>query len=365
MLYQAGLESADKILGIIIGIDIQVVMFLVGIYIMRWYAEDKNTRYTEAWDTSFKTALFVNLIWLIINIPLSIIINFLPFESIYIELIFTGIKILPGTISVMIFYKKKFGESLLFVIVIQLAVLIASLLLGLLITIILSFIIGNNFEIALYIIRIGMPNTLLLTALGLLIGFIIGMILALMRIYSGVELSWISSAYEKIFRGIPVLVLIYIFAFGLTGLFRFLDPLQGLLASVVLALGLRSAAYQSQIFRGAILSVNPGQADAARAIGMSGTQTFRHIILPQALRLAVPSWSNEYAVVIKDTSFAYAVGIVEMTKAAFDYSVAFKGTWALSIGILAIIYLLLTFPITKWFGERQTKKLKELGMGGG
>ena len=198
-----------------------------------------------------------------------------------------------------------------------------------------------------------------------MIGFIIGMVLALMRIYAGIELRWVANIYEKIFRGIPVVVLIYIFAYGLTGLFWFIDPLQRPLASIVLALGLRSGAYQSQIFRGAILSVDPGQTDAARAIGMSGNQAFRHIIFPQAIRLAVPSWSNEYAVVIKDSSFAYAVGIVEMTRVAYDYSRAFQGTWALSIGILAILYFLLTFPITKLFGERQTRKLKELGMGGG
>jgi polar amino acid transport system permease protein len=364
-MLQTNLEFANKILEIIIGIVIQVTMFLIGIYVMRWYAKDKNKRYTKKWDTSFRTALIVNLIWQVINIPLSIIFNYLLGENVYLYLILAGINIVPGIISVMIFYKKTILESLLFVLVIQLVVLLGSLLLGLLIAIILSFIIGGNFEIAYYILRIGLPYTLLVTALGLLIGFFIGMILALMRVYSGIELSWISSTYEKIFRGIPVLVLIYIFAFGLTGLFWYLEPLQRLHASIVLALGLRSGAYQSQIFRGAILSVNPGQSDAARALGMSGSQTFRHIILPQALRLAVPSWSNEYAVVIKDSSFAYAVGIVEMTKAAFDYSVAFRGTWALSIGILAILYLLFTFPVTKLFGERQTKKLKDLGMGGG
>jgi polar amino acid transport system permease protein len=286
-------------------------------------------------------------------------------ETVFIDLILTGINILIGSILVIILYEKKLRDSSLFVIIIQLIILIASLVVGFLVKIIMSFFTSGNYEIALYILKIGLPYTLLLTFLGLLIGFIIGMVLALMRIYSGVELRWLASTYEKLFRGIPVVVLIYIFAYGLTGLFWFIDPLQRPLASIVLALGLRSGAYQSQIFRGAILSVNPGQTDAARAIGMSGNQSFRHIIFPQAIRLAVPSWSNEYAVVIKDSSFAYAVGIVEMTRVAYDYSRTFQGTWALSIGILAILYFLLTFPLTKLFGERQTRKLKELGMGGG
>jgi polar amino acid transport system permease protein len=219
-------------------------------------------------------------------------------------------------------------------------------------------------EILVYIVGKGLLLTLLLTVLGLLFGFLLGIVLALMRIYGSIELRWLSSAYEKVFRGIPLLVLIYIFGYGLSGLFWYLNPLSRLFAGMVLSLALRSGAYQSQIFRGAILSVQSGQEDAALAIGMSRFQCFQHIILPQALRLAVPSWSNEYAVIIKDSSFAYAVGIVELTKAAYDFSRAHPGTWTISLGILAVIYFLLTYPVTKFFGGRQTKKLKRLGMGG-
>lgn len=350
---------------IILGTVLQFFVFLIGIYVMRWHARGKNTPYTIMWDTSFKSALMVNIIWLAINIPISVTLNFLLVEMVIIDLIKAAINILVGIGITMRLYKKQFKESFYFIVVIQLIVLITSLILGFAFNYILSFIMGQNYEIVFYILRIGLPYTLLLTGLGLLMGFILGLTLALMRVYGGIELGWVSSGYEKIFRGIPILVLIYIFAFGLSGLFWFVQPLQRPLASMVLALALRSGAYQSQIFRGAILSVNQGQTDAARALGMSRIQAVRHIVFPQALRLAVPSWSNEYAVVIKDSSFAYAVGIVEMTKAAYDYSVAFKGTWALSIGILAILYFLLTFPVTKLFGERQTKKLKKLGMGGG
>lgn len=220
-------------------------------------------------------------------------------------------------------------------------------------------------KIIYYILWRGLYHTLLLTALGLLIGFIFGILLALMRVYGAKELAWFSSGYEKLFRGIPLIVLIYVFAFGLPDIFWYIDPLELRLGSVVLALSLRSAAYQSQIFRGAILSVNPGQTEAASALGMRGFQAFRHIVMPQALRLAVPSWSNEYAVVIKDTSFASAIGLIEMTQAAYLVSINFQEIWALSYLILAILYLLFTYPITRIFGERQSKKLKKLGMGGG
>jgi polar amino acid transport system permease protein len=219
-------------------------------------------------------------------------------------------------------------------------------------------------EIFIYIVEKGLAQTLLITVLGLLFGFLIGISLALMRVYGSIELGWFANGYEKVFRGIPILVLIYIFAYGMPGLFWFVDPIERPLASIILALSLRSGAYQSQIFRGAILSVDPGQMEAARALGMKGVKAFRYIILPQALRLAVPSWSNEYAVVIKDSSFAYAVGIVELTKAAYDYSHAFQGYWTVSLGILAVIYFLFTYPVTKFFGERQTKRLKKIGLGG-
>lgn len=224
------------------------------------------------------------------------------------------------------------------------------------------------FNIFSYILITGLPETLLLTGLGLLIGFVIGISLSLMRIYGSKELQWLSSGYEKLLRGIPLLVLIYIFAFGIPGIFWFVSPSERSVAAVILALALRSGAYQSQIFRGAILSVNPGQMEAARALGMSQFEGFLHVIMPQALRLAVPSWSNEYAVVIKDSSFASAIGIAELTKSAYRISVDYREMpelWALSMVFLTIIYFLFTYPVTRIIGERQTKKLEKLGMGGG
>ncbi|MFX1407132.1 MAG: amino acid ABC transporter permease [Promethearchaeota archaeon] len=224
------------------------------------------------------------------------------------------------------------------------------------------------FNIFIYILLSGLPQTLLLTGLGLLGGFLLGITLAIMRIYGSKELQWFSSGYEKLFRGVPVLVLIYIFAFGIPGIFWFVSPENRSLAAVILALALRSGAYQSQLFRGAILSVNPGQMEAARSLGMNQFQGFRHIVMPQALRLAIPSWSNEYAVVIKDSSFASGIGIIELTKSAYRISVAYREIpelWTLSMVFLTILYFLFTYPITRFFGERQAKKLKDIGMGGG
>ncbi|TRO56108.1 amino acid ABC transporter permease [Candidatus Bathyarchaeota archaeon] len=219
-------------------------------------------------------------------------------------------------------------------------------------------------SIFFYIIIHGLPITLILTAHGLIWGFLIGLLLALMRVYGTREIEWVAIAYEKVFRGIPLLVLIFLFAFGVPGLFWFIDPLYRTLAAVILSLALRSGAYQSQILRGAILSVNPGQQLAARALGMSRLQAFRYVVMPQALRMALPSWSNEYAVVIKDTTFASAVGIIEMLRVTFRVVANNPEMLFPPLVILAIIYLIFTYPITRFFGERQTQKLKDLGLGG-
>ncbi|MFX0153427.1 MAG: amino acid ABC transporter permease [Candidatus Hodarchaeota archaeon] len=362
MLFQIQSEFAAFILGIVFSI----IIFAIGILVMRWYTQKKNKSYEEFWDTSLKTAFKLNLILLLIDLPIVILYNFLFAENLPLNLIFQFyiyfiINLFTGTIAVTKIYRKKLGEAFDFVVPVQIILLVIALVL-----VFLKFLMLIPPYIFLYIILTGLPNTLLLTALGLLFGFILGLTLALMRIYGSKELMWLASGYEKILRGIPILVLIFILAFGIPmQFFWFIDPLQRPLFSVILALALRSAAYQSQIFRGAILSVNPGQMEASLSLGMNKFKAFRHIIFPQALRLAVPSWSNEYAVVLKDSSFAYAVGVIEMTKAAYRVSSNFPELWALSMGIVAIAYFLFTFPVTKLFGERQTKKLKELGMGGG
>lgn len=369
MLFQVESEFTGLVIGIVIAITVSIIVFIIGMYTMRWYAKKKG------WDDSIKTAFIVNIVLLILNIPINLLFYFQFGDNLITGVISLVINIIIGVMAVMILYKKKFRDSFLFVFVIQLILFT--------ITPILSFIKGfisfliffpdiafNTiiiiWDIFSLIIMNGLAITLLLTALGLLGGFVLGLSLALMRVYGSKELVWLTSGYEKLFRGIPILILIFIFAFGMPGLFWFIPhPLNRIQASVILAFVLRSGAYQSQIFRGAILSVNLGQMEAARALGMSRIRALRHVVLPQALRLAVPGWSNEYAVVIKDTSFAFEVGIIEMTKWAYRYGTNYPELWTLSMGVLAITYFLFTFPVTKLFGERQIKKLKDLGIGGG
>lgn len=217
-----------------------------------------------------------------------------------------------------------------------------------------------------YIIINGLPVTLLLTLLGLGIGLLVGLGLALARIYAPLGIQLVATMYERIFRSIPILVLMFVFALALPWLFAFVGVgTNAVFVSVAFALGLRSSAYQSGIFRSAILSVNPGQLQAARAIGMSEVQANQYIVLPQAFRIAVPSWSNEYAVVLKDTSFALAVGITEMNKLSLNLLTESPALMMSIFLVLTLVYFCLTYPITKYVGEFMTKRMRRIGLGGG
>ncbi|TFF91194.1 ABC transporter permease subunit [Candidatus Thorarchaeota archaeon] len=220
-------------------------------------------------------------------------------------------------------------------------------------------------ELFINVLTYGLPWTLLLTILSLLIGFGIGVALALGRVYGPKEVQWVAKGYEKLFRGIPLLILLFLLAVASPIFFNIFGPgLPAIVAAATTALAIRSAAYQSQIFRGAILSVEEGQMQAARSIGMTDTQATRHIVLPQAFRLALPSWSNEYAVVIKDTSYALAVGVPEMVKVSYNLTVDYPAFFFTIMLVITVIYFLFTDPVTNFVGERMTKKLRTLGLGG-
>jgi len=203
----------------------------------------------------------------------------------------------------------------------------------------------------------GLPITVALTLALLGWGLSFGIPLAFGQVYGYRSIKIICSVYEQVFRGIPALVLILIFYSGLARGFQIYLPA---FTAAALALGLRSAAYQSQIFRGAIQSVSQGQMLAARSIGMSKLQAIRHIILPQALRLSIPPWSNEFSSVLKDTSLASAIGLLELAQQGtfimtrIQYA---KGArWILIIWVIvALVYLILTYLGNRSLGLLENK----------
>ena len=175
------------------------------------------------------------------------------------------------------------------------------------------------------------------------LGFVIAVPLAVGHVYGGPLARRMISIYVWFFRGVPLLVLLFLFYFGLCSLLNI--NLSAFTVAVVV-LGLISSAYQSQIFRGAMRSLPEGQLKAARALGMSDSKAIAFIILPQALRLSIPAWSNEYSIILKDSAVTYALGVAEIM--ARTHFVATRTYQHLPLYILAgVIYLVLTYAGTK------------------
>jgi len=155
----------------------------------------------------------------------------------------------------------------------------------------------------------GVVWTLGLVGGGLVLGFIIGLPMAMGQVYGGKVTKALLHGYVWFFRGVPLLVLLFLFYWGVFPALGFkLDPL----SCSIVVLGIRSGAYQSQIFRGAIQSVGEGQLMAARALGMTKLKGIYNIVLPQALRISIPGWINEYAIMLKDSAICFALGVLEI-----------------------------------------------------
>ena len=223
-------------------------------------------------------------------------------------------------------------------------------------------------------ILIGLAKTMWLYVWALLFGFFLGLLLALLRQYGGRILSRIATGYVEIVRGTPLLVqLLFIYflpfsinsfleaqglpfipigrwsfyvtseLFGRTMTMVFLDhiTLMG-----ILTLGLNSAAYQAEYFRGAVMSIGTEQLEAAQSIGMSRRSGILHIVLPQALRRVIPAWSNEAAYLPKYTVVVFYIGLTEIfAQAHYIISETFL---TLSVYIVvALIFLVIISLISK------------------
>jgi polar amino acid transport system permease protein len=156
--------------------------------------------------------------------------------------------------------------------------------------------------------------TLRLASVSLLLGTVLGLPLGLLRVYGPAWLQRLVAFYVLIFQGTPLLVQLFIIYYGLPQIGITFD---GNTAAYV-ALGLHSAAYQAEYLRGALQSIGAGQMVAARAVGMSRTQAIINIILPQAFRLVLPSWSNEVVSMIKYTAVVYLIAIQDLMGQAKD-----------------------------------------------
>ena len=163
-------------------------------------------------------------------------------------------------------------------------------------------------------------------------------------------LKSILSVYVEFFRGTPLMVQLFIFYYGLPSFGMKVDPI---LASV-LTMGLNSGAYLSEVVRAAVLSVDRGQYDAAAVLGYNHIQTTVHIVLPQAFRIAVPTFMNGFSSIVKETSLVSVLPIIELTKLGNQVYAKTYHPFEVYIS-LAIIYFIMTYTVTflaKWIERR-------------
>ncbi len=184
----------------------------------------------------------------------------------------------------------------------------------------------------------------------MLFGLVIGIFMAVGLVYGNSLTKLLMTTYVWIFRGVPVVVLLFLFYFGL---FNYLGLDFSAFTTVAIVLGMTTGAYQANIFKGAILSLPRGQFKAAIGLGMSEMQAIKSIILPQILRMSIPAWSNEYSIILKDSALAFVIGAPEiMARTQFVASRTYQHL-ALYI-TAAIIYFLLT-----WAGVIALRKLEK------
>ena len=200
-----------------------------------------------------------------------------------------------------------------------------------------------------------LPTTLYLTLAALLIGLALGLIIALIRIKKIPILTQLSAAFVSVIRGTPIIVQLYISYFGIPIALKYFNYYHGTSYDVnaipgivfaMAALGLNQAAFDSETIRSAIQSVDSGQIDAARSMGMTGVQVLKRVILPQAGAVALLPLGNSLISLIKGTSLAFTCSVVEMTAAGkilagrnYRYFEVYCS--------LAIIYWLITFILER------------------
>lgn len=187
----------------------------------------------------------------------------------------------------------------------------------------------------------GLAVTLLVTAIALPMGFILGLLFSMLRVYGGRRLAQALSVYSMLTRGVPPVVLLFLLYFIIAQSINLSAFWAG-----SLALGVVSGSYQMEIMRGAFLSVDKGQMIASRSIGMSQWTAIRYIVLPQAVRIAIPSWSNEAAMLLKNTSLVFVIGVPELLRRA-QYVSARTYQPFIAYTVAAALYFVMTFGVNK------------------
>jgi polar amino acid transport system substrate-binding protein len=169
----------------------------------------------------------------------------------------------------------------------------------------------------------------------------VGLLLAVARVYGGPISSTLARIYIELLRGTPVLLQLFVLYYGIASYVN-LGPVE----AAVLGLGLNYGAYEAEVYRGALLAIPRGQTEAAKALGMHPRQILRHVLLPQALRHALPPMTNDFVSLLKDSSLVSVITVIELTKRMTIAAVDLRG-WLVPGIACAAFYLALSFPLSE------------------
>lgn len=196
----------------------------------------------------------------------------------------------------------------------------------------------------------GAGYTLLISLLAFLLAVPIGMLLALARVYGDPLTRGAARVYVELFRGTPVLLQLYVLYYGLAPWWS-----MGPVTAAILGLGLNYGAYEAEVYRGALLAMPRGQTEAAKALGLGPWQTLWYVLVPQAMRLALPPMTNDFVSLLKDSSLVSVITVIELTKRMTIAAVDLRG-WLVPGLACALLYLALSVPLSE-FARRLERRL--------
>ncbi|HYS52556.1 MAG TPA: ABC transporter substrate-binding protein/permease [Thermoanaerobaculia bacterium] len=191
--------------------------------------------------------------------------------------------------------------------------------------------------------------TIIISCISMALAILVGTIIASGRIYGNVMLRAILTTYVEVIRGTPLLLQLFVLYYGLSAVIR----LPALLAALI-GLGLNYAAYESEIYRGALEAVPRGQLEAARTLGFTETQVLRLVRGPQAFRLALAPMTNDFVALLKDSSLVSVITVVELTKQTSIFA-ANIGSWVIPGALCAALYLILSLPLSRLAGRLEAR----------
>ncbi|MDX3800714.1 amino acid ABC transporter permease [Streptomyces sp. AK04-3B] len=197
------------------------------------------------------------------------------------------------------------------------------------------------------VITLALKNTVLYTVSGFLLGLVLGLVIALMRLSSVGPYRWVAGVYIEIFRGLPALLIFVFIGVAVPLAFPGTEIVGGTYGKAALALGLVGAAYMAETFRAGIQAVPKGQMEAARSLGFSPARAMISIVIPQAFRIILPPLTNELIILFKDSSLVLLLGVTleERELSKFGRDLASDTANSTPILVAGLCYLLVTVPL--------------------